>query len=1010
MSLQLAGAANNNGYLYLLDSSGNQIAYRYAYGYNTVDGLNANLAAGTYYIDVYDTTDTAYTLTAVSSVAAGTAPTIAAGRSLSAANSLGALSATALVKTDWVGAAAPNDWYKFSVGGLSTVNLGLSGLLGSASFTLLDASGNTIVSGSGSASQNGAIVADLAAGTYYLHIDGSTDTPFTLTASATALPDAAGHSLASATALAAPTTTLASVSDWVGNAAPNDYYSFTLAAGATVNLQLSGLSNSATLYLYDASGNNLGDIGGGMAGNALISESLTAGTYFVRVNASQDTKYTLSDWTGTPKVGASGDADNAGNTLSGANTTAFGAVGSTAKTVAGWVGATDTDDYYQFSVTGPTALTAQLSGLGGSEYLYLYNSSGTQIALDYSGGATYPASIVQDLASGTYYVDVSSASTGANSGYSLSLVANALANAVGTTEAAATSLGALSATPVVKSDWVGAAAPDDWYTFTLSALSTLTLGLSGLNGSDYDSLTLLDASGNQINAVTNYLDNSPNALVSTLAAGTYFVHVSDVGGSSYDSAYTLSASAAAVLNAIGTTLATATSLGALGTSTASDTLSGAAPVDYYSVSVSSLRRIALQVTGLTASATLTLYDASDNSIASASTSASGDASSCATLIKTLGPGQYFAGISESGSATTPYKFVATTTPILTARLTTDSGSSATDGLTNNPSISGTGNDSTLVHFTIDGVAVATTVTSSATGAWTFVPTGLVDGKHTVIASETDPVGDTGTVSLTFTLDTTAQAVKESLTTDTGSSATDKITSKDGLTGSGDPNAIVHFTIDGTASATTATANATGAWTFTPAGLADGSHTIVASETDTAGNTGTASLTFTLDTTAPAVTEKLVNDTGSSSTDNITSDPTVGGLGDPNAVVHFTIDGTANASTATADATGAWTFTPTGLADGVHTIAASETDTAGNTGSASLKFTLVTTPPASTAVDTTVAMGGFRQRGQSCDRDGRDRRRHNELRVPGQYDGFVERFLPVQRPDRSRRRCFGRSAR
>ena len=44
----------------------------------------------------------------------------------------------------------------------------------------------------------------------------------------------------------------------------------------------------------------------------------------------------------------------------------------------------------------------------------------------------------------------------------------------------------------------------------------------------------------------------------------------------------------------------------------------------------------------------------------------------------------------------------------------------------------------------------------------------------------------------------------------------------------------------------------GAWSFTPSGLADGAHTIVASQTDSFGNTGSASLSFTLDTTAPVV--------------------------------------------------------------------------------------------------------------------------------------------------------------
>lgn len=110
-----------------------------------------------------------------------------------------------------------------------------------------------------------------------------------------------------------------------------------------------------------------------------------------------------------------------------------------------------------------------------------------------------------------------------------------------------------------------------------------------------------------------------------------------------------------------------------------------------------------------------------------------------------------------------------------------------------------------------------------------------------------------------------------------------------------------------------------------------------------GTTINVSGAFTLDTTPPAVTESLANDTGASASDHITSDPTLTGSGDPNAVVHFMVDGIAIAQTATADGSGAWTFAPTGLADGSHTILASETDAAGNTGTASLTFTLDEAP-------------------------------------------------------------------
>ncbi|MCW2335765.1 hypothetical protein M2323_004721, partial [Rhodoblastus acidophilus] len=365
--------------------------------------------------------------------------------------SLGALSATAVAKTDWVGDAAPDEWFKFTVGAPSSVSLNLSGLVNSATLTLLDANGGQINYASGNASATGGLLANLAAGTYYAKINAGSDTPFTLTASATALPNAAGQTLAAATALAAPTATVASVSDWVGAAAPNDYYTFTLASAATVNLQLA--STLDTLTLYDASGAEIASASPG-SGYPLLTNALAAGTYYVKVNGSSNGAYTLSSWTGAATVGTSSASDTAGNTLAAANATTFGALTSTAKTVAGWVSATDTDDYYKFTVTGPATVALSLSGVSATAYLNLYNAAGDSIRSDYAYSTT-PGSLVANLATGTYYVDVNNYY--GSTGYSLSASATALPNAAGTTLAIATSLGALSSTAVTKSDWVGAA-------------------------------------------------------------------------------------------------------------------------------------------------------------------------------------------------------------------------------------------------------------------------------------------------------------------------------------------------------------------------------------------------------------------------------------------------------------------------------------------------------------------------------------------------------------------------
>ena len=138
------------------------------------------------------------------------------------------------------------------------------------------------------------------------------------------------------------------------------------------------------------------------------------------------------------------------------------------------------------------------------------------------------------------------------------------------------------------------------------------------------------------------------------------------------------------------------------------------------------------------------------------------------------------------------------------------------------------------------------------------------------------------------------AITAGLANDTGSSSTDRITSNPTLTGNGAANAVVHFTVDGSAIAGTATSDASGAWSFTPTGLVNGSHTVVASETDAAGNTASTSLTFTLRQYQyrSRHTERLANATASLSTDSIASNVTLTGTG------------TANAPTTTADTSGA----------------------------------------------------------------------------------------------------------
>ncbi|KLU36623.1 hypothetical protein AB595_12725 [Massilia sp. WF1] len=110
------------------------------------------------------------------------------------------------------------------------------------------------------------------------------------------------------------------------------------------------------------------------------------------------------------------------------------------------------------------------------------------------------------------------------------------------------------------------------------------------------------------------------------------------------------------------------------------------------------------------------------------------------------------------------------------------------------------------------------------------------------------------------------------------------------------------------------------------------------DTDVAGNAGSKSFSFTLDTTAPAPTAALAKDSGSNGKDGVTNDAslTLSTLED-GATRVIKVDGTAVAS-----------YDPKSLKDGAHTVEVTDTDVAGNAGSKSFSFTLDTKGPAFTS--------------------------------------------------------------
>lgn len=272
-----------------------------------------------------------------------------------------------------------------------------------------------------------------------------------------------------------------------------------------------------------------------------------------------------------------------------------------------------------------------------------------------------------------------------------------------------------------------------------------------------------------------------------------------------------------------------------------------------------------------------------------------------------------------------------------------------------------GNCETGLPVTIDGTGLSTSVNANCSNGAYSISAQLTngDGVKQIRASQTDVAGNTGSATRSVTLDTSGPTVAI-----TQPAANSYVTNSATIQGTCETGLTVNLT--GAGLLTNVSTNCVnGAFSqLVTFSNGDGNKVVIATQTDGVGNQGSDSRTFIKDTTAPVVTITAPN------ADSIHRDSlTLTGACETGLSV--SIGGAGAVATSTSCNNGAYSALVTlSNGDGVKNIIASQTDAAGNTGSANRNFIrdadapviAITSPAAGTSWMNSVQLEGVCETG------------------------------------------------
>jgi len=314
-------------------------------------------------------------------------------------------------------------YYRFTIGqSAGRLSVGLKDMYGSADVSLIRDSNNNgrvdsgevLASSEGSSNKSisGNQLDNLSAGTYYLRVKGNSSYGIAVNL------DQAGNSRVSGSQGIFSISTARNLGplsdialsqdyqfrDFVGSGLgdPVDYYSFRLDTARSLSFALRDMTGNANVYIEDGNGTVLGKSENGGSADELGSVNLAGNTnYYVRVApvGSESTNYRLVL---NPGQAITQISDNAGNTPNQASQITLARNGNTWRD---WVGSSDNNDYYRFTLNNKSNLNLRLDGLSADANVEILNNNNNVIYSSTKTGSNNEE-ISRTLDAGTYSVRV----------------------------------------------------------------------------------------------------------------------------------------------------------------------------------------------------------------------------------------------------------------------------------------------------------------------------------------------------------------------------------------------------------------------------------------------------------------------------------------------------------------------------------------------------------------------------------------------------------------------------